>query len=318
MEAHAHDSLEVRRSLAPPRWPPATLAVAAPARAQSIAPDGRHPRPRLRRRPALVGRQLGHRQGRRRPHRRRAGRGRLLPRHRAQAPRRDPRRAELLEQRSRRPERGLGGQDRQGARREVPDRRLDHQVRHREQGHRRRRRRRSAVRRFGLGKVGTQKGKATVAVTVRMIDTSTGEIMASAKGEGESSAQRPAARRRRRRQRRRRRRRRLDGLVGLPRHDSRRSDRDGREDGASRSWSRPRAACKTPVRAFEERLQDSGVVSATAPGSHPGRPARTSCAPATTVSPLTWATPLSTPTRLRRRCTRASMTTESPGCTGRR
>ncbi len=41
--------------------------------------------------------------------------------------------------------------------------------------------------RFGLGKVGTQKGKANVAVTVRMVDTSTGEIMASAKGDGTSS-----------------------------------------------------------------------------------------------------------------------------------
>ena len=40
---------------------------------------------------------------------------------------------------------------------------------------------------FGLGKVGTSKGKATVAVTTRVIDTSTGEIMASAKGEGTSS-----------------------------------------------------------------------------------------------------------------------------------
>jgi curli biogenesis system outer membrane secretion channel CsgG len=40
--------------------------------------------------------------------------------------------------------------------------------------------------RFGAGKVGTSKGKATVALTVRMIDTSTGEIMASAKGEGTS------------------------------------------------------------------------------------------------------------------------------------
>ncbi len=39
---------------------------------------------------------------------------------------------------------------------------------------------------FGLGKVGTQKGKATVAITARMIDTSTGEILASAKGEGTS------------------------------------------------------------------------------------------------------------------------------------
>jgi len=40
---------------------------------------------------------------------------------------------------------------------------------------------------FGIGKVGTSKGKATVAITARMIDTSTGEIMASAKGEATSS-----------------------------------------------------------------------------------------------------------------------------------
>jgi curli biogenesis system outer membrane secretion channel CsgG len=40
---------------------------------------------------------------------------------------------------------------------------------------------------FGVGDVGTKKGKATVAVTARMIDTTTGEIMASAKGEGISS-----------------------------------------------------------------------------------------------------------------------------------
>jgi curli biogenesis system outer membrane secretion channel CsgG len=40
---------------------------------------------------------------------------------------------------------------------------------------------------FGLGKVGTSKGKATVGITTRLVDTSTGEIMASAKGEGESS-----------------------------------------------------------------------------------------------------------------------------------
>jgi curli biogenesis system outer membrane secretion channel CsgG len=37
-----------------------------------------------------------------------------------------------------------------------------------------------------IGRVGTQKGKANVAVTVRMIDSSTGEIMASAKGDGTS------------------------------------------------------------------------------------------------------------------------------------
>jgi curli biogenesis system outer membrane secretion channel CsgG len=40
---------------------------------------------------------------------------------------------------------------------------------------------------IGIGKVGTSKGKATVALTMRIIDTSTGEIMASAKGEGVSS-----------------------------------------------------------------------------------------------------------------------------------
>ncbi len=41
--------------------------------------------------------------------------------------------------------------------------------------------------RFGLGEVGQSKGKATVAITARVIDTTTGEIMASAKGEGTSS-----------------------------------------------------------------------------------------------------------------------------------
>jgi curli biogenesis system outer membrane secretion channel CsgG len=40
---------------------------------------------------------------------------------------------------------------------------------------------------FGLGNVGTKKGKANVALTVRMVDTSTGEILASAKGDGTSS-----------------------------------------------------------------------------------------------------------------------------------
>ncbi|MCC6164547.1 MAG: hypothetical protein IT182_14445 [Acidobacteria bacterium] len=40
---------------------------------------------------------------------------------------------------------------------------------------------------FGLGKVGTSKGTATVAITVRMVDTSTGEILISAKGQAESS-----------------------------------------------------------------------------------------------------------------------------------
>ena len=37
-----------------------------------------------------------------------------------------------------------------------------------------------------IGSVGTQKGKANVAITVRMIDSATGEIMASAKGDGVS------------------------------------------------------------------------------------------------------------------------------------
>jgi curli biogenesis system outer membrane secretion channel CsgG len=40
---------------------------------------------------------------------------------------------------------------------------------------------------FGIGKVGREKGKANVAITARMIDVSTAEIMASAKGEGVSS-----------------------------------------------------------------------------------------------------------------------------------
>lgn len=39
---------------------------------------------------------------------------------------------------------------------------------------------------FGLGRVGTSQGKATVAITARIIDTSTGEIMASARGEATS------------------------------------------------------------------------------------------------------------------------------------
>jgi curli biogenesis system outer membrane secretion channel CsgG len=39
---------------------------------------------------------------------------------------------------------------------------------------------------FGLGSVGTAKGKANVAITARIIDTTTGEIMASAKGDGTS------------------------------------------------------------------------------------------------------------------------------------
>jgi curli biogenesis system outer membrane secretion channel CsgG len=40
---------------------------------------------------------------------------------------------------------------------------------------------------FGVGDVGTKKGKATVAIAARMVDTTTGEIMAVAKADGTSS-----------------------------------------------------------------------------------------------------------------------------------
>jgi curli biogenesis system outer membrane secretion channel CsgG len=40
---------------------------------------------------------------------------------------------------------------------------------------------------FGIGKIGREKGKANVAITARVIDISTAEIMASAKGDGTSS-----------------------------------------------------------------------------------------------------------------------------------
>ena len=39
---------------------------------------------------------------------------------------------------------------------------------------------------YGLGKVGTSKGKANVAITARIIDITTAEIMVSAKGDGTS------------------------------------------------------------------------------------------------------------------------------------
>jgi curli biogenesis system outer membrane secretion channel CsgG len=39
---------------------------------------------------------------------------------------------------------------------------------------------------FGVGSVGTSKGKANVAITARVIDVTTGEIMVSAKGDGTS------------------------------------------------------------------------------------------------------------------------------------
>jgi curli biogenesis system outer membrane secretion channel CsgG len=41
--------------------------------------------------------------------------------------------------------------------------------------------------RYGVGNVGTAKGKANVAITARIINVTTAEIMASAKGEGTSS-----------------------------------------------------------------------------------------------------------------------------------
>lgn len=40
---------------------------------------------------------------------------------------------------------------------------------------------------FGIGKIGREKGKANVAITARVIDISTAEIMASAKGDGVST-----------------------------------------------------------------------------------------------------------------------------------
>jgi curli biogenesis system outer membrane secretion channel CsgG len=40
--------------------------------------------------------------------------------------------------------------------------------------------------RFGVGRIGTSQGKATVAITARIVDTTTGEIMASARGEATS------------------------------------------------------------------------------------------------------------------------------------
>ena len=39
---------------------------------------------------------------------------------------------------------------------------------------------------YGVGEVGTAKGKANVAITARMISTTTGEILISAKGDGTS------------------------------------------------------------------------------------------------------------------------------------
>ena len=43
---------------------------------------------------------------------------------------------------------------------------------------------------FGLGNIGREKGKANVAITARMVDVTSAEIMASAKGEGVSSRSR--------------------------------------------------------------------------------------------------------------------------------
>ena len=44
-----------------------------------------------------------------------------------------------------------------------------------------------SITQFGTGNVGTQKGKAKVAIDARMVDINTGEILAVAKGTGESS-----------------------------------------------------------------------------------------------------------------------------------
>jgi hypothetical protein len=76
---------------------------------------------------------------------------------------------------------------------------------------------------FGVGDVGTKKGKATVAVTARMLDTTTGERQ----GRGHVEPQRPDAGRRgaaRRGQH-------LVRVVGVPRHGARRSHRGGRQAG---------------------------------------------------------------------------------------
>ena len=70
--------------------------------ARASRPDGGRARPRLRQRAAVVVGELGHRQGRGRHDRGRARQRRLVPGHRAQASRRHPGRAELLEQRARR------------------------------------------------------------------------------------------------------------------------------------------------------------------------------------------------------------------------
>ena len=40
---------------------------------------------------------------------------------------------------------------------------------------------------YGLGNVGTSKSKAAVAITARIIDVNTGEILASVSGKGEST-----------------------------------------------------------------------------------------------------------------------------------
>ena len=82
---------------------------------------------------------------------------------------------------------------------------------------------------FGLGSVGTSKGKANVAITARIIDITTRRDHGERQGRRHLEAQRPAARRRRRWRRRWRVRRRLVRLVRVPRHDPRRSHRDGRQ-----------------------------------------------------------------------------------------
>ena len=127
---------------------------------------------------------------------------------------------------------------------------------------------------FGLGKVGTSKGKATVAITARMVDTTTGEIMASAKGEGDVQAQRTVARRRRRRLGRRRRRRPPDGLVRLPRDHPRRSHRSRRRAGGPEADRLEDATRNRPaVTPFDLGRPSAGHLRASRPAS--GRGART-------------------------------------------
>ena len=102
--------------------------------------------------------------------------------------------------------------------------------------------------RYGIGEMGTSKGKANVAISARMIDTTTGEILAVAKGRRHLQAQRAAARRRRGRGRRRRRRPDRVRGVRVPRHHSRRGDRDGGQGDRREARRRQVAAPVVRVR----------------------------------------------------------------------